>query len=157
MIWSYKCIVVMHFSLKIWHLVAYKLTNFPRINRPRCVNHRCKKRFLTFLTFFYFANVCYLKNGKIQSGKQINKKHFQNNSNEIDLWLFCCISNDLKCLPINFYLLTVFDACLNGIFRVTLKAFLGHQAWSWTTLRRLTFFITFTNVLFYFLSLFLRF
>ena len=26
-----------------------------------------------------------LKNGKIQSGKQINKKHFQNNSNEIDL------------------------------------------------------------------------
>jgi len=34
-----------------------------------------------FLTFFLF-----LKNvGKVQSGKQINKKHFQNNSNEIDL------------------------------------------------------------------------
>ena len=32
------------------------------------------------------------------------------------------MSNDLKCLPVNFHLLTVFDACLNGIFRVTLKA-----------------------------------
>jgi len=30
--------------------------------------------------------------------------------------------NDLKCLPMNFYLLTVFDACLNCIFRVALKA-----------------------------------
>jgi len=39
-----------------------------------------------FLTFFYFPNVFYLKNvDKVQSGKQINKKHFQNNSNEIDL------------------------------------------------------------------------
>jgi len=45
---------------------------------------------VTFFTFFdvsfYFPNVFYLKNvGKVQSGKQINKKHFQNNSNEIDL------------------------------------------------------------------------
>jgi len=32
------------------------------------------------------------------------------------------MSNDLKCLPINFYLLTMFDACLNGISRVALKA-----------------------------------
>jgi len=47
-----------------------------------------KKRFLRFFNFghvfkrfFYF-----LKNvGKVQSGKQINKKHFRNNSNEIDL------------------------------------------------------------------------
>ena len=30
--------------------------------------------------FFIFNNV-----GKFQSGKQINKRHFQNNSNEIDL------------------------------------------------------------------------
>jgi len=50
-----------------------------------------KKRFVcTFLilvTFFYFSDVfLFLKNvGKVQSGKQINKKHFQNNSNEIDL------------------------------------------------------------------------
>ena len=40
-------------------------------------------------TFFnvYFPNVFYLKKnvGKVQSSKQINKKHFQNNSNEIDL------------------------------------------------------------------------
>jgi len=61
------------------------------------LSHRCKKtffnvflfwsRFLRFLTFFYFSNVfLFLKNvGKVQSGKQINKKHFQNNSNEIDL------------------------------------------------------------------------
>ena len=42
--------------------------------------------FLRFLTFFYFPDVFYLKDiGKVQSGKQINKKHFQNNSNVIDL------------------------------------------------------------------------
>jgi len=48
-----------------------------------------KKRFLRFLTFFYFLNVfLFLKNvGKVERGKQINKKHFQNNSNEIDLEL----------------------------------------------------------------------
>ena len=78
---------------------------------------------VTFFTFFIFQTFSILKNvGKVQSGKQINKKHFQNNSNEIDLCFFCCMSNDLKCLPINFYLLTMFDACLNGIFRVALKA-----------------------------------
>jgi len=36
--------------------------------------------FLFSERFFIFKNV-----GKVQSGKQINKKHFQNNSNEIDL------------------------------------------------------------------------
>jgi len=62
------------------------------------LRHRCKKRFFMFFLnfghvfyvfqcFFYFPNVFYLKNvGKVQSCKQINKKHFQNNSNEIDLW-----------------------------------------------------------------------
>jgi len=40
--------------------------------------------FFTFLTFFKFSNR-FFKVGKVQSGKQINKKHFQNNSNEIDL------------------------------------------------------------------------
>jgi len=56
--------------------------------------HRCKKNVLRFLKnfvkffyvfkrFFYFPNV--FKNvGKVQSGKQINKKNTQNNSNEID-------------------------------------------------------------------------
>ena len=41
-----------------------------------------------FLAFFYFGHVfnVFRKNvGKVQSGKQINEKHFQNNSNEIDL------------------------------------------------------------------------
>ena len=74
----------------------------------------------TLLTFFIFHRFLFKKNvGKVfHSCKQINKKHFRNNSNEIDLWFFCCMSNDLKCLPINFYILTMFDACLNGIFRV---------------------------------------
>jgi len=40
-----------------------------------------KRFFLIFQTFFLFLNTV----GKVQSGKQINKKHFQNNSNEIDL------------------------------------------------------------------------
>jgi len=34
-------------------------------------------RFLRFNVFFNFPNV-----GKVQTGKQINKKHFQNNSNK---------------------------------------------------------------------------
>jgi len=50
-------------------------------------------RFFTLVTSFYVFNVflfskrfLFKKNdGKVQSGKQINKKHFQNNSNEIDL------------------------------------------------------------------------
>ena len=32
------------------------------------------------------------------------------------------MSNDLKCLPIDVYLLTMFEECLNGIFRVAVKA-----------------------------------
>ena len=39
-----------------------------------------------FYVFLSLKNV-----GKVQSGKQINKKHFQNNSNEIDLWFMCRI------------------------------------------------------------------
>jgi len=56
---------------------------FCQITLTSCY-HRCKKTFLRFyfghvfsrlLTFFYFLNVFYLKNaGKVQSGKQINKK-----------------------------------------------------------------------------------
>ena len=64
--------------------------------------------FFILVTFFTFFNVFlfskrFYKVGKVQSGKQINKKHFQNNSNEIDLRFFCRMSNDLKCLPINFF------------------------------------------------------
>ena len=61
---------------------------WPRFLGP---DHRCENVFFVFfilvvffmfLTFFSFPNVFYLKNaGKVQSGKQINKKHFQNNSN----------------------------------------------------------------------------
>ena len=49
--------------------------------------------FYVFKRFFNFPNVFYLKVGKVQSGKQVIKKHFQNNSNEIDLWFFCCMWN----------------------------------------------------------------
>jgi len=68
-----------------------------RISAPEtCFRQFKKKRFFTFFysghvftffnvflfskRFFIFKNV-----GKVQSGKQINKKHFQNNSNETDL------------------------------------------------------------------------
>jgi len=60
--------------------------------------HRiCKKTFLRFfilVTFFTFFKTFFLfskrfsffKNvGKVHSVKQINKKHFQNNSNDTDL------------------------------------------------------------------------
>jgi len=36
--------------------------------------------YVFFKGFFIFKNV-----GKVQSGNQVNKKHFQNNNNEIDL------------------------------------------------------------------------
>ena len=40
--------------------------------------------YFTFLTYFLFQTFFYLKNvGKVQSGKQISKKHVQYNSNEI--------------------------------------------------------------------------
>jgi len=45
--------------------------------------------FLRFLDVFLFSKRFLFKkrwqSSKVQSGKQINKKHFQNNSNEIDL------------------------------------------------------------------------
>jgi len=58
------------------------------------LQNRCKNVFLRFfisVTFFTFFKTfifskpfLFLKNvGKVQSGKQINKKHFKNNSNEI--------------------------------------------------------------------------
>jgi len=53
------------------------------------LQNRCKTFFVCFFYFGHVFCVFYLKNvGKVQSGKsgkQINKKHFQNNSNEIDL------------------------------------------------------------------------
>jgi len=53
--------------------------------------------FFILITFCTFFNVLFilqtffdLKNvGKVQSGKQINKKHFQNNSNEIETYDLC--------------------------------------------------------------------
>ena len=111
---------------------ADRRTDAQLFHRPCSAYHRCKKNvftffilftFVRFLRFLFSKRFFILKNvGKVQSGKKINKKHFQDNSNEIDLWFFCCMSNDLKCLPTNFYLLTMFDARLNGIFRAALKA-----------------------------------
>jgi len=49
-------------------------------------HRRCKKRFYVLTFFFIFQTFFIKKNvGKVHSGKQINKKHFQNNNNEIDL------------------------------------------------------------------------
>jgi len=39
----------------------------------------------TVLTFFSNVFFIFKNAGKVQSGKQINKKHFQNNRNETDL------------------------------------------------------------------------
>jgi len=48
--------------------------------------HRCKKRFCVLKKNKILSRFLFLRNvGKVQSGKQINKKHFQNNSNETDL------------------------------------------------------------------------
>jgi len=44
--------------------------------------------FFIFQTFFLFFKENF---GGVQSGKQINKKHFQNNSNETDLRFMCRI------------------------------------------------------------------
>jgi len=43
---------------------------------------------VTFFYVFHFPNVFLLKKnvGKVQSGKQINKKHFENDSNGIQ-WI----------------------------------------------------------------------
>jgi len=42
--------------------------------------------FYVFNVFLFSKRFLFLKNvDKVKSGKQINKKHFQNNSNEIDL------------------------------------------------------------------------
>jgi len=65
------------------------------------------------------------------------------------------MSNDPKCLPINFYLLNMFDSCLNGIFRVALKAI------SWAsgvelnyTKKRQRFYYVYKRFFFKFLSRF---
>jgi len=92
-------------TLPIHHQLAYSFNNklsYRRGTARRAVSgetakcHRCKNVFTSFIliTFITFVNVFYLPNvffiflknvGKVQSGKQINKKHFQNNSSEIDL------------------------------------------------------------------------
>jgi len=47
----------------------------------------------------------------------------------------------------------MFDPCFNGIYRVALKAILGHRAWSWTTLRGSVFYYVYERF-FSFLSRF---
>jgi len=92
----------------------------------------------TFLTFcFYFPNVFFIfKNvGKVQSGKEINKKQFQSNSNEIDLRFF------VACRILKISLLAQNDDSfcktkLNGIFRVALKDISWASSVELNTLRR---------------------
>jgi len=106
------------------------------------LQHRCKKSFnvffilvtfLRFLTFFIFQRFLFFLNvGKVQSGKQINKKPFQNNSNQIDLWFFLLHVEWFEMPPYKL-LLTYY------VWRIVWRPwreFLRHPAWSWTTLRR---------------------
>jgi len=46
------------------------------------LEHRCKKRFYYVSQRFLFSKRFFIliNDGKVQSGKQISKKHFQNNS-----------------------------------------------------------------------------
>ena len=81
----------LHYSSAAIPKTSFKKLRKRSASVRRGFRHRCINVFLilvtffTFLTFFYFPNVFYLKNvGKVQSGKT-NKKHFENNSNEIDL------------------------------------------------------------------------
>ena len=68
-----------------------KLVEMSSTSHRRHQTHRCKKNFLrfylvTFLRFLFSKRFFIFQNvDKVQSGKQINKKHFQNNSNEIDV------------------------------------------------------------------------
>jgi len=66
-------------------LIIWSDTGARLVRIEFCIPQKCEKPFFTFFNFFNFPNVfLFLKNvGKVQSGKQINKKHFQNNSNEI--------------------------------------------------------------------------
>ena len=49
-------------------------------------NRRCKQTFFNVFLIFRTFSLFFEKNvGKVRSGKQINKKHFHNNSNETDL------------------------------------------------------------------------
>jgi len=89
-------------------------------------NHTCKKCFLRFfilvtfcnvLTFFYFPKVFYLKKtlAKFRAASRLTRSTFKITATKQTCDFFCCISNDLKCLPINFYLFTMFDALCDGL------------------------------------------
>jgi len=65
------------------------------------------------------------------------------------------MSNDLKCLPINFYLLTMFDVCLNRLFRVALKAISWASGVELNYIRRGNVFYYVYKSFFYFVILFL--
>ena len=82
----------------------------------------------TFFNVFLFSKRCFFKKnvGKVQSGKQINKKHFQNNSNETDLWFFSLHVEWSEMTPYKL-LLTYY------VWRIVWRPwrpFLWHQAWS---------------------------
>jgi len=71
--------------------VLTKLMEWSKILRPTLhkighLRHGCNMFFYVFNVFLFSERFLFEKNvGNVQSGKQINKKHFQNNSNEMDL------------------------------------------------------------------------
>ena len=79
------------------------------VERGRTISIDVKNVFYVFLfwsRFYVFILQTFFilkKNvGKVQSGKQINKKHFQNNSNEIDLWFISEGANVQVLAPVEF-------------------------------------------------------
>jgi len=85
-------------------------------------------RFYVFNVFLFFKRFLFLKNvGKVQSGKQINKKHFQNNSNETDLWFFCCMHVEWPEMP--FYKLKTILVTVTVTWSCRNERFLFWEAW----------------------------
>ena len=100
-----------------------------------------KKRFLRFFSFlwrftffdvFLFCKRFFIFKKCWQSSARQGdyQEALLNNSNEIDLWFFCCTSNEI---PPYKLLLTYY------VWRIEWcpwRPFLAHQAWRWTTLKK---------------------
>ena len=96
---------------------------------------------LTFFNVFYFPNVCYFSKNvaKFRAASRLTRSTFKITAKKqtYDYSVLCRM---------------IWNTSLYS--QLPRRPFLGHQAWSWTTLRRSNVFITFTNVFLKFLSRF---
>jgi len=115
-----------------------------------CKSHRCKKyifyfgHFFTFLTFFLFSKRFFLKTlAKFRAASRLTRSTFKITATK-ETYDFCCMSKDLKCLIINFYLLTV-THCVTALKAISWASRVrGVELQEVTFLLRLqTFFVTF--------------